>query len=344
VAPAAQSVTPVAQPVAPAAQPVAQTATPSAQPVAPAGSKAGKDSADLERQERMALAAKQAAAPAPRSEYAPLTSEEEAAYTDKTVNFLTPAARQQASPVPGEAGNSQPKGAAEPQPGAGNAKPAASRESTPAPVSAAREKSVPAAQPAPAAPVPPAAKPLPAASSLPPAGQASAVSEGPAGRGETTPKAKVYALKIGEYVAQSDMEDAKKKLQDAGVTPVVMPGPKKKVPMIRLLMQGPSPTDDASAQKQLDLLRKVDASGMVLTGKDGKRRVYAGSFFNEKLATQEQQRLAALGMKCSLQRVELPMSTWLLTAGRFPSREAALQEWTRLKKQGVEPSVIKTAK
>lgn len=364
----------------PAEQP--QAAAP-AQVVASAGSSTGKVNADQAREERMALANKDAAASAPRVEYPPLSSEEEAAYTDKTVNFLSPAANKDVSEAASSAQKSEAKAPAE-QPAAVQAKPATGRAEVaprqqegnaasprktspaagPAPVAkpaAASTKSAPVAKPAaastkiaavkpaPAKPatavtVPSASKPARSAEAVLSAGQPLPPAAASADKGTAPRKGKVYALKIGEYVALSDMEEAKKKLQEAGVTAMVVQGPKKKVPMIRLLMEQASPVDEALARKQLDALQKADVSGMVLVGKDGKRRVYAGSFFNEKLAAKEQQRLAALGMKTSFQRVELPMPTWLLTAGRFPSREAALEEWTRLKKQGVEPAVIKAAK
>jgi hypothetical protein len=152
---------------------------------------------------------------------------------------------------------------------------------------------------------------------------------------------KAYTLKFGEYVLSSAMADAKKMIKDSGLLPVVIPGPKKVMPMIRLSIV--EYTDQKSALKELDRLRKAKVDGFMLMNR-GKYHVYAGSYFDQKGAALEQRRLASLGIKSNLQRKSVPVPTFLLTAGSFPTREAALEGAMKLGKQGGQAVVMEIGK
>ena len=124
----------------------------------------------------------------------------------------------------------------------------------------------------------------------------------------------------------------------AGLSPVVKQGPKRKEPMIHLYVGEFS--DQESAKKELNTLRDAKADGFI--SKNGERSflVYAGSYFEQKGAAKEQQRLAVLGIKVSLKQVVVSVPTFLLTAGSFPTREAALKKAAELEKEGLKSVVI----
>jgi outer membrane protein TolC len=159
-----------------------------------------------------------------------------------------------------------------------------------------------------------------------------------AGKADKATKTVTYTLKIGEYVMKVAMLDAKRKIKNAGLSPVVKQGPKRKEPMTNLYIGEFS--DQESARKELNTLRNAKADGFI--SKNGERsfHVYAGSYFEQKGAAKEQQRLAALGIKLSLKQVVVSVPTFLLTAGSFPTREAALEKGAELEKEGLKSVVI----
>lgn len=148
----------------------------------------------------------------------------------------------------------------------------------------------------------------------------------------------VYILKIGEY-ASSELVNTEKIVKKAGLVPAVTAGSKRKRQVIRLNV-GDYETQ-AAAQKELRKLAKRTAGGFILKlGKAG-LRLYAGSFFSRNSALKEQQRLVALGFPLTLEEATVQLSTALLTAGRFPSREAAVAGALKLKRLGVDAVVQK---
>lgn len=150
-----------------------------------------------------------------------------------------------------------------------------------------------------------------------------------------------YTLQIGEYVVKSALEEAKRKIRNAGLAFAVEQGPKKKGPMTRLYV-GEFPSQEA-ARKELHKLRAAKIDGFFLMDEDKKFHVYAGSFANEKRAEKELQRIAARGMKLSLKQVVVAVPTYLLTAGSFPTRVAALAMALELERQGVNSVVLERA-
>ncbi|CAG0961406.1 hypothetical protein GEOBC_00750 [Geobacteraceae bacterium] len=146
-----------------------------------------------------------------------------------------------------------------------------------------------------------------------------------------------YTLRIGEYVVPTAMEKDKVKVREAGLTPVVKQGVRKKEPMIRLFFG--EYADQETARKELQRLQDATVEGFVLK-EGGAYQVYAGSYFAQERATKEQERLAGLGYRLTLRKVNVAVPTVLLTAGKYGSRDEALKDAARLKKKGLAPSVI----
>jgi cell division protein FtsN len=147
-----------------------------------------------------------------------------------------------------------------------------------------------------------------------------------------------YTLLVGEFVAASTMEDAKEKVISAGLSPLVTAGPKREMPMMRLHV-GEFPNQEA-ARKELNKLRRAGADGFILRNKEGRYDVYDGSYYNQEGAVKEQKRLAGRGIKVNLKNVSVPVPTLVLTAGSFPTREAALQEARKLEQEGLKAVVM----
>lgn len=142
-----------------------------------------------------------------------------------------------------------------------------------------------------------------------------------------------YTLVVGEYVGKESLADARKKITSAGFSPLVKPGPKKKASMIRLLV-GQFP-DQKSAGRALGRLRSATADCFILMDENRAYRLYAGTYRDEKGALQEQERLAARGVRVTRERAEIAVPTRLLTVGSYPTREAALKGAARLEGLGV---------
>lgn len=150
-----------------------------------------------------------------------------------------------------------------------------------------------------------------------------------------------YTLRVGEYVVATAMEKDKVKVREAGLTPVVKQGVKKKEPMIRLFFG--EFADQETARKELQRLHDATVEGFVLK-EGGAYQVYAGSYFAQERAIKEQERLAGLGFRLTLRKASVAVPTFLLTAGKYGSRDGALKDAARLKKKGLAPSVIPNGK
>jgi hypothetical protein len=163
----------------------------------------------------------------------------------------------------------------------------------------------------------------------------------PAAKAATVTARGIFTLKIGEYLLPPEVADVKKKLVKAGLSPQVVEG-RKKMPVVRLEVEGV--TDLESARKKLEDVRKASGTGIIMVSKDGKRRLYAGSYLNGKVAEQEQQRLAALGIRSSLQKAVAPIATYSVSAGPFDTREAALEQERKLAMEGLQAVLVQVGK
>jgi cell division protein FtsN len=160
-----------------------------------------------------------------------------------------------------------------------------------------------------------------------------------AAKGGDTAETGRYSLKIGEYVLAAAMAEAKKKIQLAGLQPEVKPGSNMKEPMIRLLVS--EFPDQNAAKKMLARLHNAKADGFALTSSRG-CCVYAGSYSGQEGAERERTRLAALGIKVSLKKLQVSVPVQMLFAGSYATREDALQGAAKLEQLGLKSAVMES--
>jgi cell division protein FtsN len=216
----------------------------------------------------------------------------------------------------------------------------------PAPAKAAPASAKPAAPPAKPAPASPAAKAVPAPAAKPAPSVAKAEPKTPApGKpaaaavaGKEAPAATKgnYTLLIGSYAVPQALEAEKARVKKAGLAPSVKKGVMKATQMNRLFLGEYS--DKAQADEQLRKLKQATPDAFILPYGE-KYQVYAGSYYLDTRAAQEQDRLLARGFKLLMRKAEVPVRLTRLTAGKFSSREDASKEAVRLKKFGI-PAVV----
>lgn len=218
---------------------------------------------------------------------------------------------------------------------------------------------LPKATPAPGAktaPVPSAQTPAPQSSKpsqnlpMPPKGgkktepvqqpkqQAAEPERKPSEKHESAKKKVGYSLLIGTYVLDDKLDKDKEKIVKAGLEPIVTPKGTRKVTMNRLFVG--SFAEKQKAEAEFNKVKKQIGSAFLIQEK-GKYAVYAGSYYVEKTAVHEQDRLAALGMTLVLKKADVPVPANKLTAGRFRTVNEAQKGAAMLKKQGIKASVIR---
>ena len=198
---------------------------------------------------------------------------------------------------------------------------------TPPPVKAATAKPVPPvastiAKPQPRMVAPPAVPPVKPAARP----ESAAGSEGK------------YVVLCGPFVSTREQVTSRSAIKKAGLTPVSTLGPKKPTLMYRLFVAGYS--DASVAANERNKLLEATPDAFVLLN-DGNYELFAGSYHEEGRAVKLRDRLAARGIKVELRQVTAPVATRRLSAGAFPTREAAGAVAERLKKDGVACIVIK---
>jgi hypothetical protein len=150
---------------------------------------------------------------------------------------------------------------------------------------------------------------------------------------------KGFSLVVGTYVLPSALKADKAKLERAGVHPSVVMGPKKNQPMNRLLIgEFDSYT---TARAELDRVKKASKDAFILQ-ENGKFTIYAGSYYRNERAVEAQERLQSQGFSPILKKSVAPVASWKLTVGGFPTREAAQEEATKLRKLGFKPFPTQT--
>lgn len=146
-----------------------------------------------------------------------------------------------------------------------------------------------------------------------------------------------FTLELGEFFS-SELPAAKTAIARTGLVPVVLEGPGKARDVIRLHI-GEYQTL-AAAQEALKQLKGTHSGGFILKHEARRYDAYAGSFFTRKDAETEQRRLAARGIQLSLREVSVVLPNFILTAGSFPTREAALAKLKQLRQQGLDGEVL----
>lgn len=147
-----------------------------------------------------------------------------------------------------------------------------------------------------------------------------------------------YTLELGEYVGKNTLAGAKRLVKKAGLTPLVVPGPKRTEMMLRILVG--EFTDQGAAQKLQKRLDRVRASHFIMKDQHGIYRVFAGSYSDHAAAVTEQKRLTARGIGSELREVTVPVPTFLLTAGRFPDEKSASDKLAELEQLGLQGKVL----
>lgn len=143
-----------------------------------------------------------------------------------------------------------------------------------------------------------------------------------------------YSLIVGTYVMKSTLMAAKAKLEHAGFKPAITPGRKKSEPMNRLLLA--EFASYTSASSELKKVRKSSKDAFILQ-QDGRYAIYAGSYFDQARASQEQERLRREGFAPIVKKSSAPVQTFTLSAGGFATREQAEKGAARLRKLGFKP-------
>ncbi len=143
-----------------------------------------------------------------------------------------------------------------------------------------------------------------------------------------------YTLVVGSYILKSSMLADKAKLEKAGLRTHVAKGNVKTATMNRLLVAEAATA--VAARQELDKLKKVSKDAFLLR-KNGGYAIYAGSYFDGAKALKEQERLQKQGVLSIVKKSEAPVSSYSLSAGGYPTREAALKHADALKKLGFEP-------
>lgn len=147
-----------------------------------------------------------------------------------------------------------------------------------------------------------------------------------------------YTLELGEYVGKITLAGAKRLVKKAGLTPLVVPGPKRTEMMLRILVG--EFTDQESAKQLQKKLDRIRASHFILKDQHGIYRVFAGSYSDHAAAVTEQKRLTARRIGSELREVTVPVPTFLLTAGRFPDEKSASDKLAELEQLGLKGKVL----
>lgn len=155
----------------------------------------------------------------------------------------------------------------------------------------------------------------------------------PAKKQSATPKTVgPWTVVVGLYVVEETLAEDMAKVKKAGLTPVMTSGPKRSVAMNRLFYGEYSSKEQA--QQAVETLRRTAGSGFSLQ-RGEKHEVYAGSYAVPSGAQAEQQRLAASGVKVSIRKAQVPLSSRKLTAGTFTDRKTAIDAQKKLKSAGI---------
>jgi hypothetical protein len=145
-----------------------------------------------------------------------------------------------------------------------------------------------------------------------------------------------WTVVVGNYVLEDAMASDLARVKGAGLEAAVKEGGRRKAAMNRLLA-GEYPTR-AEAQKELDMLKQHTSDAFILD-QGGKFAVYAGSYLLTERADSEKERLAAAGIKLTIQHAEVSIPAKSLTAGRFSDKKAADAAVKKLKGIGFKATL-----
>ena len=141
-----------------------------------------------------------------------------------------------------------------------------------------------------------------------------------------------WTVVVGLYVVEETLAEDMSKVKKAGLTPVMTSGPKRPVAMNRLFYGEYASKEEA--QQAVALLRRTAGGGFSMQ-RGEKHEVYAGSYAVLSGAQSEQQRLSAAGIKVTIRKTQVPLSSRKLTAGTFTDRTTASEAVKKLKTAGI---------
>ena len=148
---------------------------------------------------------------------------------------------------------------------------------------------------------------------------------------------KRYALRCGPFAGERELASARALLKKGGLESKVSPGPKRPTRMYRLHVAEFKDAAAAAAERKKLLEAAPDA---FVLPHGAVYELIAGSYHEEGGGKLEQERLSAWGVTVELTQVVTPVATRQLTAGSFPTREAAALSAERLKNAGISCSIV----
>ncbi|GAB4294464.1 MAG: SPOR domain-containing protein [Desulfuromonadia bacterium] len=146
-----------------------------------------------------------------------------------------------------------------------------------------------------------------------------------------------FAISFGDLPEGAVLNDLKKRLAAAKITPVTTRPVTRKVTMHRLLVSEQGDHDTALREVASLRKRKVDA----FMGEAGDRyRVYAGSYLYRDRADEEVKRLASQGITVTVVEGEAEVKLQSVTAGSFADRQQAEKARSAVTGKGPTPTVV----
>ena len=164
----------------------------------------------------------------------------------------------------------------------------------------------------------------------------------PSAKGAAKPVVKGnFALLVGEYPRDESLQKVRTQLKRQGIKPVQETQVKSVRKMNRLFVAEFG--DRAAAEAEQAKLAKLTSDSFIMR-EEGSFRVYAGSYLMEKRVAAEKTRLAQKGVAVSVQKIDLPIVTIRVTAGKFASKSDADAAAGKLRKSGIPAKVLASGK
>ncbi len=146
-----------------------------------------------------------------------------------------------------------------------------------------------------------------------------------------------WTVLVGLYVIEETLAADMVKVKKIGLNPVMTSGPRRSVTMNRLFYNEYTNRDQAI--QAVDMLKSKAGVGFTVQ-RGGKHEVYAGSYAVQSGAISEQQRLASSGIKVTIKKIAVPLTSRKLTAGTFTDRKTAEDAVKKLRSAGIGTPAI----
>jgi cell division septation protein DedD len=150
-----------------------------------------------------------------------------------------------------------------------------------------------------------------------------------------------YRLLLGDFVPDKSFGTFLAKLKKNGIDPVRKSSVTASEPMNRLFIR--EFNDQDSAEAELQTLKKLTADAFLMA-KDGKYELFAGSYLSSSRAASEMKKLGSKGVRPVIRQARVSVKVTRVTAGSYASSGEARKDAARLKKIGINSTVVKTAK